>query len=1005
MKKLFQLFILFSTLSFSQDQYFINSVLIDSSVNGYGLWDARSNPINALEDGSIHMIYRKWMGLTESSGFLGYANIGTSPGIIYSSPINENLPNGALMSAARYPSSLTASDGTVFAIWTETTALTDQSGGPGNGGRLFINYDNDTWFSDYPNDSMFDLNNDCLTELPCSPVNDLWIPESYLVETNATYEIHTMVQTWQNYDHYYIKSIINKSDGQLLNEDPFLLPNVSGNSNRTFSMNESGKSTIVESNGSGYSYYLFDDPESIVNDSPLAYELTGQLLMDLVSEYTGIDDINNIDDNSSNEFLINMDKYGGLHLFVYMSAYNQASGGLAGFCHLANATPDDINAWELKPICLESSDSNYNCEISTDFTFSFNYSNNEINGIYFIVQNDGDLYLYEKGFTDDEWLDGINMTNTPGKFEWGVHAVRNLNTNRTPFIYSIVDSTVETIIPAYNQADYKQNVYLGILNDSGVSSGRIVINEIMQNPSAVSDSDGEWFEIYNDSQDTVDLTDWIVQDAGSDAFVISSGMLYPQQYFLFVANGNQDENGGISNYNYIYDRGEFNLGNSSDEIILTTPLGGVVDRVVYGDESNFPDPSGKSMELLYYRYDNMNGDNWVESNNQLESGDYGTPGQENSFIAPIIDVVEIIHHQENLIVNPIDWNNPGTSDCLIDDSLQPNECDTAFFSVIISNTGSGELIFNSHKLEDVYNPLDYISRWELHNELPISISPGSSDTLSVSFIPWKEIDDFSPWIGSRQNTLYLKNNNNDEYDTEINFSTIIKLNGAGYALEIDESQHSFWEDISSNPTLVIASQYGNSVGLKLVSYGSESIEVDEVYIDSDFFTIDAGDGSLEFGDYIEIYLEFNPPSDGVFIDTVSIESSADMYFPALFNAQSTAPNQQFIVKGTTDTLSLKIEGTETIPHEFNLHQNMPNPFNPITSLRYDLPEDGLVKITVYDMMGRVVKTLVNSSQTAGLKSVQWNSTNDRNEPVSAGLYLYTIQVGEFRQTKKMVLLK
>ena len=57
------------------------------------------------------------------------------------------------------------------------------------------------------------------------------------------------------------------------------------------------------------------------------------------------------------------------------------------------------------------------------------------------------------------------------------------------------------------------------------------------------------------------------------------------------------------------------------------------------------------------------------------------------------------------------------------------------------------------------------------------------------------------------------------------------------------------------------------------------------------------------------------------------------------------------------------------------------------------------------MMGRIVKTLVNSSQTAGSKYVQWNATNDRDEPVSAGLYLYTIQAGEFRQTRKMVLLK
>jgi hypothetical protein len=108
----------------------------------------------------------------------------------------------------------------------------------------------------------------------------------------------------------------------------------------------------------------------------------------------------------------------------------------------------------------------------------------------------------------------------------------------------------------------------------------------------------------------------------------------------------------------------------------------------------------------------------------------------------------------------------------------------------------------------------------------------------------------------------------------------------------------------------------------------------------------------------------------------------------------------------SDELTTKDEDdTEIIPITYLLHQNYPNPFNPITSLRYDLPEDGVVNITIYDIMGRIVKTLVNDSQTAGYKSIQWNAANDRNESVSAGLYLYTIQAGEFRQTKKMVLLK
>ena len=94
-----------------------------------------------------------------------------------------------------------------------------------------------------------------------------------------------------------------------------------------------------------------------------------------------------------------------------------------------------------------------------------------------------------------------------------------------------------------------------------------------------------------------------------------------------------------------------------------------------------------------------------------------------------------------------------------------------------------------------------------------------------------------------------------------------------------------------------------------------------------------------------------------------------------------------------------------MPITYHLYSAYPNPFNPITTLDYDLPEDVLVNITIFDMMGRVVKTIVNNQQNAGFKSVRWNATNDNGSPVSAGLYLYKIQAGEFRQTKKMVLLK
>ncbi len=114
-----------------------------------------------------------------------------------------------------------------------------------------------------------------------------------------------------------------------------------------------------------------------------------------------------------------------------------------------------------------------------------------------------------------------------------------------------------------------------------------------------------------------------------------------------------------------------------------------------------------------------------------------------------------------------------------------------------------------------------------------------------------------------------------------------------------------------------------------------------------------------------------------------------------------------------ETVILSIDDMTGIPTEFGLHQNYPNPFNPITTLRYDLPENSFVKITIYDLLGRKLVTLVSETQDAGFKSVIWNAANDHGKPVSAGVYLYQIQVydpdgvgsREFVQTKKMIFLK
>jgi len=108
--------------------------------------------------------------------------------------------------------------------------------------------------------------------------------------------------------------------------------------------------------------------------------------------------------------------------------------------------------------------------------------------------------------------------------------------------------------------------------------------------------------------------------------------------------------------------------------------------------------------------------------------------------------------------------------------------------------------------------------------------------------------------------------------------------------------------------------------------------------------------------------------------------------------------------GMVLTYGLDIEN-DLKPNSFALHQNYPNPFNPITQIKYDLPEPAFVEIKIYDLMGKLVRNLLNTSKDTGYHKIIWNATNNSGESVSAGMYICTIHAGEFNHSKKMLLLK
>jgi len=167
-----------------------------------------------------------------------------------------------------------------------------------------------------------------------------------------------------------------------------------------------------------------------------------------------------------------------------------------------------------------------------------------------------------------------------------------------------------------------------------LNPGDLVVNEIMQNPAAVADSDGEWFEVYNATELTVNLNGLVfTEDAFGNIFTVGSDVLIDAGgYALLARNADPLVNGGLPTVDYVYPGGYY-LGNSSDEVIILEIVGidtTVIDEVWYDNGATFPDPNGASMALLSVDLDNNVGANWYEESTfTYGDGDYGTPGAAN----------------------------------------------------------------------------------------------------------------------------------------------------------------------------------------------------------------------------------------------------------------------------------------------------------------------------------------------------------------------------------------
>lgn len=106
----------------------------------------------------------------------------------------------------------------------------------------------------------------------------------------------------------------------------------------------------------------------------------------------------------------------------------------------------------------------------------------------------------------------------------------------------------------------------------------------------------------------------------------------------------------------------------------------------------------------------------------------------------------------------------------------------------------------------------------------------------------------------------------------------------------------------------------------------------------------------------------------------------------------------------TNVISSVLSSSE-IPKQYSLNQNFPNPFNPTTEIRYDIPSEVHVLLKIFSIDGREVRTLVNEVQTPGHKAVVWDGKNNIEQPVSSGIYIYKLQSGNYSFSRKMLMIK
>ena len=541
-----------------------------------------------------------------------------------------------------------------------------------------------------------------------------------------------------------------------------------------------------------------------------------------------------------------------------------------------------------------------------------------------------------------------------------------------------------------------------------VTMGQIAITEFLNDPlGSDTDMGSEYIELYNFSENDVDIQNWMLKDedhdllGGEDYFIITdvSFIIPPGGYAVLAANKDTlafHWFGGVTDVRVIEYGGPstttMQLSNSGDELILLNAVGDTIWNFAWMNDDEYDSGTGADDGYSTYLGYGTNFSTTVTS-----WGNKAAPG--------------IVRNGNDIVAgSPLGYEGGAFT------------ADASAWVSVAGNSGS---------------PLtgNYQEKLALRSEYKIAITEFINDPLGSDTDMGSEYIELFNY-GTTNVDIQgwtMKDEDHDslggpDYFTIIDSSFIIPPGGYAVLTASKDTLSAHWLNGESDARVI---EYGgpNSTTMQLSNSGDELILLDAAgdsvwnfaWSNDDAYDGTTDDGYSTYLDYGTDFLTTvtiwgNKAAPGIVRNGNDNVVSAPLgYEGGAFTADvsawmSTAGNSGSPLTGNYLPIATNIDDeNRLLPTGYLLKQNYPNPFNPVTNIHYQLPEQAFVSLIIYDLLGKKVATLVNEQQAAGSYSIPWHAMTDTKTMLSTGVYLCRINAqgsnNGFSKVVKMLYLK